>query len=134
VAEIEPRPGRAPIAARISLGDQLLRWSNSGAENTRTRISIPAGVSRRLDFVRVENGLAPPGQLPLVLDVWPQPANRQTWLSSGRLRVELVVTASNADAKRYTVMVGFDGKLPATDAATAGTIWDHLRIVPRAPA
>jgi len=42
----------------------------------------------------------------------------------------LVVTASNADAKRYTVVVDFDGHFDADFTSDAGRIWDHVTIVP----
>jgi len=130
VREMSARDGQSAVRGRITLGDQSLRWSNSSQEAKRTYTSIPAGVTRRVDFVRVENGLDEQGRLPLVLDVWPQPVNQRTHLRSASLAIELAVTASNADARRYTVVVHFDGHFDAGYAQHAGRIWDHLRVVP----
>jgi hypothetical protein len=100
-----------------------LKWSNSA---DLTRATVAPGATRRLDFLRAENGGAPQGQLPLIVEVRPEPANDRHHLAPAEVRFEVLLTASNADATQYTIMVTWDGRFPQDPSV----LWTHLKIAP----
>jgi len=119
----QPRDGAAP--APFGLGDMALKWSNSP---DATRAVVPPGATRRLDFLRIENGRGTKGKLPAIVETRPEPSNERHHLPPAKVRFELMVTASNSDAKQYTVMVDWDGSFPTDDPTRAGVLWKHLSV------
>ena len=49
------------------------------------------------------------------------PVDERHKLKSGKFESELAVTTRNADARRYRVVVSFDG-------SWGDSIWDHLKV------
>jgi hypothetical protein len=111
----------------FGLGDLALKWSNTQPKTTRA--SVPPGAERRLDFLRVENGRDAQGRLPLIVYVLPEPVHERHHVRGATVIFELLLTASNADAKGYTVQVNFDGTFPAESVTDAHQLWQHLTIV-----
>jgi hypothetical protein len=124
VEVVEPFPGQKK--QRFGLGDMALKWSNSSPESTRS--SVAPRASRRVDFLRVEDGLDQQGNLPLVVDVRPEPHNQLNHVRGARLRFEVLVTASNADAAQYTVIVDWDGRFAPGSLDDVNELYDHLGI------
>ncbi len=122
--ELAPRqtfPARAEPS--IQIDGQLLRWSNSTP--TVIRLTIPPGTHRHLDLVRVDKSLAAAGEAPAQIEVAAIPVDGRHRIKSGRFELELAVAARNADARRYVVVVSYDG-------GWGDDVWQHLSVqVPR---
>lgn len=118
VRELEPRVGNPP-AASPALGNWPLPWSLS--DPTTTRLNIPPGVERHVDLAHVyRDAAATRGATPLILDIRPEPVMGRHHLHFGKTEIRLVVSARNADSRRYIVVVAFDGRWGQDD------IWRHL--------
>jgi hypothetical protein len=103
-----------------NLGDFPLTWSNS--HPTTTTRNIPSGVERHIDLLSVieHNPSGGPARQ-LIMAVHPEPSDSRHHLPPGRYLIALDVTARNADAQRYTVLVSYDG-------GWSPDVWDHLKV------
>jgi hypothetical protein len=118
VRELAPRVGNPP-AHSPALGNWPLPWSSS--DPTTTRLNIPSGVERHADLAHVyRDAAATRGATPLILDIRPEPVMGRHHLHFGKTEIRLVVSARNADSRRYIVVVAFDGRWGQDD------IWRHL--------
>lgn len=102
-----------------ALSNQPLPWSSSLP--TTTRLSVPPGVERHVDLLRVFHTSAAEGNLKMELLIHPKPADGRQVLPSGTYAIWLAVTARNADRLMYEVFVAFDG-------CWAEDIWKHLLV------
>ncbi len=120
VRELEPRVGNAPSPSP-ALGNWPLPWSSSNP--TTTRLTVPSGVARHVDLAHVyRNEAATRGATPLILDIRPEPTMDRHHLDFGKTEIRLVVSARNAAARRYVLVVAFDGRWGQDD------VWNHLRV------
>lgn len=117
-------PGSQPTFEAESLGDLPLPASNS--EPTTTRLSIPPGIERHFDLAHVRKREVAEGDRDVILEVFPRPADLRWRVDADRFEVDVVVAASNADARRYTVGVEFDGRWPEDEAEA----FAHFRVGP----
>jgi hypothetical protein len=100
------------------LGGFPLAWANtwSATEGATTRLSVPPGVSRRVDLVSVRED-----EKKLTMEVDPRPADFRHQLPEGTTTLRLVLTAHNADARYYVLRVTYDGEWEPD-------IWSHLDV------
>lgn len=105
-------------ASSPNLSDFPLTWSNTDA----TIRSIASDHERHIDLCHVleDNPVGPARQF--VMDVHPTPIDGRHQLEPGRYHMVLEVAASNAAAKRFTVVVDYDG-------GWEPDIWDHLKML-----
>jgi hypothetical protein len=115
--ELTPRQGYPPNADDIALMGQLLRWSN--VEPTLTHLTIPPGARKHIDLVVVVRAWTAAGLAPAQIEVYPYPYDDRHRIKSGSFELELAVMARNADARRYRVVVNYDGEW-------GDDIWTHL--------
>jgi hypothetical protein len=100
-----------------NLSDFPLTWSNTEA-TTRT---VAPDHERHIDLCHVleTHPIGPPRRL--VMDVHPTPVDGRHELAPGRYHMTLEVTASNAAARRFTVVIDYDG-------GWKPDIWEHLEV------
>ena len=87
-------------------------WTHTEAT---TRLTVPPGVTRSVDVARVHE--TPADQRwndRLELMIHPEPANQRHLLAEGTYDLEVVLSARNADARRYGVRVAYSGRGPLT--------------------
>jgi hypothetical protein len=119
VRELAPRVGNQPSPSP-ALGNWPLPWSLS--DPTTTRLNIPPGVERHVDLAHVyRDEPATRGAGPLILDIRPEPVMERHHLDFGKTEIRLVISARNADSRRYVVVVAFDGRWGVQD-----DVWQHL--------
>jgi hypothetical protein len=117
VTELAPREGYQPQTDNVTIEGQLLGWSN--VVPTTTRLTIPPGVHRHLDLVRVDKSA--PDIAAAQITVAAVPVDRRNAVKSGSFEIELAVTARNMDARRYRVVIDYDG-------GWGKDVWEHLRV------
>jgi hypothetical protein len=117
--DVELNPEYQPTGD-IALDGQLLAWSNADGA---TRLTIPPATYRHLDLVRVLKPVrgSVPALAPVQIQVEPQPVDGRHNVKGWRVDLELAVTARNTDARRYRVVVKYDG-------AWGDDIWQHLHV------
>jgi hypothetical protein len=111
-------------AERLPLDTVGLIWSNR--KEPSGVAEVPPGIERRVD---VANLVWPAGQTSLPtegsggclaqLQVTPEPSAERHRLSAGRYRLELALSARDVDARRYSVVLAFDGVWHGDAAAIA---------------
>jgi hypothetical protein len=100
-----------------NLSDFPLTWSSTEA----TIRSIAPDHERHIDLCHVLESNPAGSSRRLVMDVHPIPADDRHELAPGRYLLWLAVTASNAAAKRFSIVLDYDG-------GWEPDIWDHLHV------
>jgi hypothetical protein len=118
--EIKPRSG-FPRSDGAAIEGQLLAWSNS--DPTNTRLTIPPGIHRHIDLIRVDKVDTASGGAAAYVQVSPVPSDGRHGVKSGKFELELAVGALNANARRYRVEVSYDGEW-------GDNVWEHLSVEP----
>ena len=120
---VEPTDGEV-----IRIGSPALGWTHLGG----VPLTIAPGVTRLVDLATVERPGSTRPSPPeneeqkslLVLNTVPQPANLRNRLPEGTYRLRLVVSAHNADARFYELVIEFDGEWGDEQES----VWDHLTV------
>ncbi len=115
--EIEPRTRSQRHTNGIAIDGLLLGWSNTLA----TRLYIPPGTYRHLDLLWVDGPSRGSKAAAVEVAVDPKPVDQRHVVDSASFELELAVTARNADALRYRVVVNYDGEW-------GDDIWQHLSV------
>lgn len=114
--ELEPRANELPAPGGIAIEGQLLGWSNTKS----TRMTIPSDTHRHLDLLHIVKAETASGAAPAWIAVRPEYDTRHA-TRSGRFELELAVSARNANARRYRVVVHYDG-------GWGDDPWHHLAV------
>jgi hypothetical protein len=105
----------------IPIDGLLLVWANTPGI---TRATISPGTPRYLDLLRVDKTDTSEGDAPVMILVEPSPVDGRHKVRSASFQLELAVSARNADARRYRVIVNYDGRWGNDD----NEIWQHLNV------
>jgi hypothetical protein len=115
--ELEPREGCQRASGNIAIDGQLLNWSNTES----TRMTIPSDTHRHLDLLHIKKPEAASGTASAWISVQPGYDDGREQTKSGRFELELAVSARNANARRFKVVVGYDG-------GWGENPWQHLKV------
>lgn len=90
-----------------------------------TEMSLPPGVSRHVDLLRLEEpeGDASSGLAEAYIRVWPSTRGPRTRIGTGIYDLELAVVAKDVTARFYRAELTYDGHWDASEE-----IWSHLRL------
>jgi hypothetical protein len=113
---LDEAPGSRSERPEELLEGLALKWS----ELTSTKVSMPPGTARRIDFVHVDNTRvekSPDGveehleRAPIRFDVCPLPAAKYHRAFGQAYEVTLALTARDTDAVYYMTHLSYDGVL-----------------------
>jgi len=76
---------------------------------TETRLHIAPGVERHVDLLHIREKEASTGMGKLIIDVYPPPADGRHVINPKKVEIELVASARNAKARRWKIIVAYDG-------------------------
>ena len=110
-----------PSVDPIPIDGLLLVWANTPG---LTRMTIPPDTPRYLDLLRVDKPVAAGGDAPAIIQVEPAPVDGRHKIRSASFQLELAVSARNADARLYRVIVNYDGGWGEDE----NEIWQHLNV------
>jgi hypothetical protein len=116
VRELEPRETYPPASGGVAIDGQLLGWSNTES----TRMTIPSDTHRHLDLLHIVKSETASGTASTWIAVQPVYDDRHG-TKSGKFELELAVSARNANARRYRVVVHYDGGWGVDP-------WQHLAV------
>jgi hypothetical protein len=114
--EIRARPGAKPESS-LRLEGTLLKWGNVQS----TRLTIPPGIHRYVDLLRIRHNAAKEGDAPAEVVVLNPLGDHRERIRSAEFELVLALTARNMDARLYRVVVSYDGEW-------GDNIWDHLKV------
>lgn len=100
----------------IMIGSPPLGWTS----HESSEVTISGGLARLVDFGWLKSH---EDTAEFVLGLKATPNDRRHVLAPGTYQVRLAVTARNADAAYFNVLLEFDGEWADDEA-----IWDHLKV------
>jgi hypothetical protein len=114
--EIRARPGARPESS-LRLEGTLLKWGNV----LSTQLTIPPGIHRYIDLVRIRHSAVKEGGAPAEVVVLNPLGDHRERIMSAEFELVLALTAHNMDARLYRVTVSYDGEW-------GDNVWDHLKV------